>query len=790
MKGNIMAKLSSPGVTVSVIDQSTHDAAIPRTIPLIVFATRKNKEVSGIVAPGTTESNKLRLLTSQRDLLTNYGNPTFVTSGGGAANGDELNEYGLYAAYSFLGYSSRAYVIRADVNLDDLDPKTSEPTLPPADGTYWIPKDDVVGGIFKYDGANWNAVSFKVYTTTPTGADGADGDWAFDYSSINGTIMYRFGGIWKAASNTNLATDFGANVNLHVQTTTPTAPNSGDYWYKTTKSGGGGDLKLAKYRAVDGTFQTQVMVRDTVMPTPNEGTIWEDLSQIASTGNRPIYVGTGATFIPVPAYIQSTAPFTAPAAGTKWYDDTHSDFAMYVEGSDQGRGNEWVPVETTTVSNPSSTQKVISASAPIQPQESSIWIDISTPSNLDEFPVVKKYISGQWIDISDSIKIQETDPDATAVVNGTYWINTGESKTRYMVKEYDSSFSAVKVELNTTTNKYEVVSETGNYWKPIDKVFGRKSVRAVIVKAMQSAISSNQDVRAEDNAFHLITAPGYPELYDEMNTLNTDIGETAFIIVDPPKYANVSVVTGTTGRSISVVEWVTNSRTASVTGEDGFAASGSPYAATYYPWGVTSNVDGADIFVPPSVQVLRTIAYNDTVGYPWTAPAGLQRGRAEVFSSVGYLDENDTYVPIKITGGQADSLYINRINPILYKNGTLTIYGQKTLYGSTTALDRVNVARLVGVIKRTVHQSLQPFVFQINEAGSRRAAKNLVDRYLAGIMAKNGLYDFLTVCDTSNNPPNVIDDNTMVVDIFIKPAKVIEFINVNLTIVNTGDNLQ
>jgi len=784
-----MVLSSSPGVSIKVVDSSAYTTGTQTTIPLIVMATRANKTVDGLVAAGTTEANKLRLITSQRELVKNYGAPVFVKSNDTPLYGDELNELGLLAAYQALGLSSLAYVIRADINLDELEPTPNEPTLPPTDGTYWIPKNNVVGGIFKYDGSNWSAVPFTVYTTAPTGADGTDGDWCFDYSDLNGTIKYKFGGIWKAASNSNLSSDFGASTTMHVQSTTPTSPTSGDYWFKTTKSGGGVDLSLGRYSATQGTFQIQAIIRDSTPPTPNEGTIWEDTSQIATSGARPLYVGTGAAFIPLPVFVQSDAPHTPPNAGRKWYDDNHADFALYVEGTDVGRGNEWVPIDTVTVSNPSRTQKVISASAPLAPQEGAIWVDISTPTKLDIFPVVKKYVSGSWIDISDSIVIQDTDPDATAVVNGTYWLNTGESRTRYIVKEYVPDYKAVTVQLNTTTNKYEVVEEVGTKWRPVNAEFGRKSVRKTIVTALQAAFNENHEIRAEDTVYHLIACPGYPELYDEMNTLNVDIGELAFILVDPPKYANIGVITGSKGRSISVTEWITNSRAATTNGEDGLSA-GSPYAATFYPWGIMSNVDGTDVYAPPSIQAMRTIIYNDTVAYPWTAPAGLSRGRTDVFTSVGYLDENDEYVPIKLTPGQSDALYNVNINPILYKNRTLAIYGQKTLYGSTTALDRINVARLLATIKRNIKRSLETYLFEINEAGTRRSVKNTVDRYLSSIAAKNGIYDWLTICDASNNPGDVIDQNKLNVDILIKPSKVIEFIAATITVVNTSDSLQ
>ena len=171
--------MTSPSVTVTVTDQSIYAEPNPQTIPLFVIATRANKVSSDgtATAPGTTESNVLRLLTSQRELLLNYGNPVFVESAGEPVHGDETNEYALLAAHSFLGRASRAFILRANVDLGDLVPSEQEPVQPPPDGTYWINSDSVVGGIFVRSAGVFTAITdtndFIVFIETPTVADGA-----------------------------------------------------------------------------------------------------------------------------------------------------------------------------------------------------------------------------------------------------------------------------------------------------------------------------------------------------------------------------------------------------------------------------------------------------------------------------------------------------------------------------------------------------------------------------------------------------------------------------------------
>lgn len=784
-----MVTLTSPGVAVTVNDQSIYAEPNPTTIPLFVIATRANKtspDGTG-TALGTTESNKLRVVSSQRELLQNYGNPVFVTSAGDPVYDEETNEFGLLSAWSFLGRGSRAYVIRADLDLGGLLATVEEPVLPPPDQTYWINQPSVVGGIFQYDGAIWNAVPFSVYTSEPTSADGNDGDWAFDYSTLDGTIKYKIGGTWKAATDANLSADFGASVNLHVTPTTPTGPDNNDFWYKTTSSGGGVNLALSRYRAVDGKFVTVPVIRQNSMPIPNQGTVWEDTSNVNTTGARPIYIGTGAQFIPLDLYVQAQQPVTEPDDGTLWFDDTFTDFALYVEGTDLGRGNEWVPVQTTTVSNPTAQQKVISGSPPAFPAQGAIWVDLSTPENIDNYPVIKKRVGTDWVDITPDVEITDDDPIASAVLNGTYWLNLGESRTRNTVRRYNSGYVPKTVVFNSGSGKYEVVDQAGFHWEPAaGDTFGRKSQREIIVEKLQAAFVTNEEARAEANYFQLIACPGYPELYDEMLALNTDNGETAFVVADPPKFMVPSGIPQ--GREVTITEWVTNANNAPVTGELGFSAAPSPYAGFWYPWCLTTNASGNDVFAPPSHIVLRTMAYSDSVAAPWFPPAGYTRGRVDNATSVGYLNNEGEYVPLQMTKSMRNISYENKINPIVdLPNRGLVVYGQKTQNAFPSALDRVNVARLIAKMKYDLERLLEPFLFEINDPVTRRSAQIVTERYLAGLKSLRAMYDYAVRCDESNNTPDKIDRNELWVDVAIKPAKAIEFIYVPITVLGTGD---
>jgi len=306
----------------------------------------------------------------------------------------------------------------------------------------------------------------------------------------------------------------------------------------------------------------------------------------------------------------------------------------------------------------------------------------------------------------------------------------------------------------------------------------RHAQRQMVINAMQAAVNANEDIRNEGLRFNLIGCPNYPEMMDEMINLNVDRKETAFVVGDTPMRLPAD--------NTSVSTWAQNSNQVASTGEDGLTIA-NPYAAVYYPSALTSGLDGTDIMVPPSHMILRTMAYNDQVAYPWFAPAGYQRGLVSNATSVGYLDaESNEYRPVALSQGQRDNLYINKINPIgTFTGRGIVVFGQKTLNPNASALDRINVARLVNYIRDRLDEAMRPFLFEPNDDITRQNAKTTVDRFLGQLVTARGLYDFLTVCDSSNNTPDRIDRNELWVDIAIQPVKTIEFIYVPIRIQNT-----
>jgi hypothetical protein len=310
--------------------------------------------------------------------------------------------------------------------------------------------------------------------------------------------------------------------------------------------------------------------------------------------------------------------------------------------------------------------------------------------------------------------------------------------------------------------------------------FGRKAQRKVVVQKMQSLVNSNDDIRdTESRVFNLISCPGYPELIGEMINLNNDRGLTGFIVGDTPFRLTPDATT--------LNEWGTNTNRAVEDSIDGLVSS-DEYLGVYYPSGFTSDNAGNNVVVPPSHMALRTLALNDQVAFPWFAPAGTRRGGVTNATATGYLNNEGEFVSIALNEGQRDTLYQNNVNPITFLTGAgLVIFGQKTRARNASALDRINVARLVIYLRSQLNQLAKPFLFQPNDRITRDEIKQQTESLLVELVGLRALFDFLVVCDESNNTPARIDRNELYLDIAIEPVKAVEFIYIPLRIKNTGE---
>jgi phage tail sheath protein FI len=188
-------------------------------------------------------------------------------------------------------------------------------------------------------------------------------------------------------------------------------------------------------------------------------------------------------------------------------------------------------------------------------------------------------------------------------------------------------------------------------------------------------------------------------------------------------------------------------------------------------------------------MALRCIINNDNVAYQWFAPAGARRGLVDNASSIGYIDANTGEFNFNgIRTGLRDTLYENRINPITNLPGVgLVVWGQKTRNPTASALDRVNVARLVNYIRTILASVGNGFLFEPNDKITRDQIANIISGAINDLVAKRGIYDYVVICDESNNTPTRIARNELYVDIAIEPVKAVEFIYIPIRLKNPGD---
>ena len=202
------------------------------------------------------------------------------------------------------------------------------------------------------------------------------------------------------------------------------------------------------------------------------------------------------------------------------------------------------------------------------------------------------------------------------------------------------------------------------------------------------------------------------------------------------------------------------------------------YAAAYWPWIQTIDPDtGNQVWVPASVMIPGVYAFNDSVSAPWFAPAGVNRG---VLSNVIRTER-------VLTQGNRDFLYESNVNPIAtFPNTGAVVFGQKTLQKKASALDRVNVRRLLIELKNYIFQIANTLVFEQNTVTTRNNFLSQVNPYLASVQQQQGLTAFRVVMDETNNPPSVIDQNQLVGQIYLQPTRTAEFIILDFNVLPTG----
>lgn len=453
---------------------------------------------------------------------------------------------------------------------------------------------------------------------------------------------------------------------------------------------------------------------------------------------------------------------TALTYGDIWIDTTDlENYPVIYRWELSGGTDQWVLINNT---DQVSSTGVLFADAR--------WATTGTTSITDDpIPSIVSLLTSNYLDLDA--------PSASLYPQGMLLFNTRRSG--YNVKQFrENYFNATSFPdetLPTETNAWVTVSGNQSNGSPY---MGRKAQRAMVVQALRSAIDTNTAIRDEDNFFNLMASPNYPEMQPNMVVLNADRGETGYIIGDTPM--------GLPDDATAIQAWANNDAGATSTGENGLVTRNT-YLGLFYPSGIANDLSGNEVAVPSSHMMLRTFLRNDTVAYPWLAAAGTRRGTIDNALNIGYLDRTTgEFQTIKTRLGIRDVLYINFINPLVFFTGVgLLNYGNKTSFNSSSALDRTNVARLIAYIRRQLTLAARPFVFEPNDQLTRQEISGVVETLLVDLVAKRGIYDYLVVCDDSNNTPARIDRNELWIDVAVEPVKAAEFIYIPVRVLNTGE---
>lgn len=693
------------------------------------------------------------------------------------------------------------------------------------------------GGIITVASTTGLSIGMRPQVSAGTGAFAAN----TIVTAINGATSFTV----NAAPATPLS---GATViaagDIAIQSVWPdlTSPlTTQGYWIKTSAAAQGANLVLRRMDTTLNQFIQQeapILADDTAAdtfyspdPTGSLGKIYVEpvITGAAALPNSFTFntstTANPGTWAPMTAIVGSeSVPTSGPENGQLWFNallGLNNDGFSTVDILIADGQSHWVNINLPGFTGLASAGDPTLYTQSQDPRDNvppatlvagDIWVD----TDVRPYPKIQKWNGASWtlVDVTDQTTpngIIFTDARPSPLFGSDQGANNGGTagfpdldpdapdsdlypkgfmlwNTRYStnnVKEWVSPyvFNGVPAAADNTNNGSlgRWVNNSGNNAAGAPYM-GADAQQIVIVRAIQAVITDNDEIRAEDLYYNLIAAPGYVEAIDELLVLNTDRKETAFVLGDSPFTLNPS---GT-----SLQAWATNSNLALGNGADGLV-SNSKYAGVWYPSGLSTNVDGTDVVVPPTHMALRTIAYNDQVAYPWFAPAGLQRGVVNNAASVGYVNDVGQFVPVKLNEGQRDILYQNGINPIrVMPSGGIVVFGQKTRQDYSSATDRINVVRLENYLRYQLNNLAQPFLFEPNDSITRKAVKDAFDRFLSELITLRGLYDFLVVCDLSNNTPARIDRNELWIDIAIQPVKAIEFIYIPIRIKNTGASLQ
>ena len=339
--------------------------------------------------------------------------------------------------------------------------------------------------------------------------------------------------------------------------------------------------------------------------------------------------------------------------------------------------------------------------------------------------------------------------DSVSLLTPDYLDNNGAAKNQYT--------SSIPVAASGSfTGATGDVKGGANFWNNINNSGNTQGLIAANYSNMVNLLANKDDYR-----FNILITPGLIDGFaNHTSTVSTIISNTQqrgdnIFVLDPVGYA--SSYTSVVGQA---------------------ASRDTSYVAEYWPWcQILDPGTGKNVWVPASTMIIGVYAYNDSVAEPWFAPAGINRG------GLGTVIR----VEQKLNQSTRDTLYNGKVNPIATFPGQgIVVYGQKTLQQKPSALDRVNVRRLLIALKSYISQVANTLVFEQNTIATRNIFLSQVNPYLSSVQQRQGLYAFKVVMDDINNTADVIDRNQLIGQIYVQPTKTAEFIYLDFIVTPTG----
>ena len=813
----VVATVSNGKLNIFVDSAGTNDGSTDNGNGILMIENGNNATL--LTELGITASATKPYFAPVLQMSPSYTNPSW------AATGTEPHPTGsVWAKTNNVNSGANLVVREYDATTDTFvtqnvpvyaNDQTALKNLDPAGGGTNIAtgalyaQNDVSGNdtytykLFERYSTGATLVTGATFTPTFTGSD----QYTIQASAKNSTVLTT--AVTATLGGTTAADFVAAFTAANVANTTARVLSSGAVQIEHTLGG------------------TIVLKNTTGTPVTDAGITTSVATGQVRSGNDSdvilsnwIPLGFGST----PVYTaNATAPSIDPADGTYWYYSStdQADIMIQSGGTWKGYQNVTSDIRGFNLTTTNATGPIVSASNPTTQNDAAksalvygdLWL---STADLDNYPVLYRWQSvdsvDQWVlidnsdqttqngilfadvrwagngttdpitdDIPTIVSLLTSDyvdldkPDPTLYPEGTLVWNMRRSG--FNVKSFQTNyFNATDFPFST----YGALPTVTDAWVTASGVqsngamyAGRKAVRSIVVAALKSSIDGTQELREEQKIYNLIACPNYEELANNMVALNNERNNTAFVIGDTPMRL--------ADNGTDVTNWATNANGDGLTTAD-------PYFGVFYPSCQTTDLSGATVVAPPSHMILRTIVRSDDVAYPWLAPAGTRRGTVDNASQLGYVDaQSGEFVQTAIRQGLRDTLYENSINPITFIPGSgILNYGNKTTY-TQSSLDRINVARLVAFIRGRLEVIGKNFVFEPNDQTTRDEIKNSIESLMIDLVAKRGLYDYLVVCDESNNTPARIDRNELYVDVAIEPVKAVEFIYIPVRIKNTGE---